>query len=173
MGIVVDTAYTHRAVAAGLTEQLIRRVVDAFYAKVRQDPILGPVFNDIIKDEWPAHIERIASFWLTATRLGAGYDGRRFMPVHLAHATIRAELLPRWLELFRQTADELCPPEAAAVLVDIAERMADSIRISLSRRDESQPRTRRSETPHGRTSEMLTPSGIGRLRQSANEQSGA
>ncbi len=135
MGIVVDTAYTHRARAAGLTEPLVRQVIDAFYAKVRPDPTLGPVFNGIIKDEWPVHIERITSFWLTATRLGSGYDGRRFMPVHLGHKAIRAEQLPRWLLLFRETAREICPPAAADVLIDIAERMADSIRLSLIRRD--------------------------------------
>ena len=51
MGIVVDTAYTHRARAAGLTESLLRQVIDALYAKVRRDPLLGPVFEGIIKDD--------------------------------------------------------------------------------------------------------------------------
>src|SRR5215213_5321400 len=83
MGVIIDTAYTHRARAAGLTEALVREVIDAFYAKVRRDPILGPVFDDIIQDDWPAHLERITSFWLTATRLGLGYEGRGFMPAHL------------------------------------------------------------------------------------------
>jgi hemoglobin len=135
MGIVVDTAYTHRARAAGLTEPLVGQVIDAFYVKVRQDPILKPVFDGIIKDDWPAHIDRIRAFWLTATRLGSGYDGRGFIPAHLRHGSIRSEQLPRWLLLFRETARELCPPAAADVLIDIAERMADSIRISLVRRD--------------------------------------
>jgi hemoglobin len=137
VGIVVDTAFTHRARAAGLTEPLVRQVIDAFYAKVRQDPILAPVFNGIIKDDWPAHIERIFAFWLTATRLGSGYDGRAFMPAHLKHGAIRAEQLPQWLLLFRETAREHCPPDAADVLIDTAERMADSIRMSLARRDEN------------------------------------
>jgi hemoglobin len=135
MGVIIDTAYTHRARAAGLTEALVREVIDAFYVKVRRDPILGPVFDGIIKDDWPAHLERIGSFWLTATRLGSGYEGRGFMPAHLKHGSIRAEQLPRWLLLFRETAHDLCPPAAADVLIDIAERMADSIRVSLSRRD--------------------------------------
>jgi hemoglobin len=135
MGIVLDTAFTHRARAAGLSEALVRQVIDAFYAKVRRDPDLGPVFDGIIQDDWPAHIERIGAFWLTATRLGSGYDGRRFMPSHLKHPAIRASLLSRWLQLFRQTARELCPPQGADILIDIAERMADSIRISLARRD--------------------------------------
>jgi hemoglobin len=135
MGIVVDTAFSHRARAAGLTEPLVRQVIDAFYAKVRRDPSLGPVFEDIIQDDWPAHIERINAFWLTATRLGSSYEGRGFMPAHLKHPSIRASLLPRWLLLFRETARDLCPPAGADVLIDIAERMADSIRISLERRD--------------------------------------
>jgi hemoglobin len=139
MGTVVETAFTHRAQAAGLTEPLIRAVIDTFYEKVRRDPTLGPVFNGIIKDEWPAHIERIASFWLTATRLGGNYDGRRFMPAHLAHGAIQAAQLPQWLRLFRESVDEMCPPDGAAVLVDIAERMADSIRMSLARRDRAGP----------------------------------
>ena len=133
MGIVVDTAYTHRAAAAGLTEAMIRDIVDAFYAKVRRDATLGPVFDGIIKDDWPAHLERIASFWLTATRIGSGYEGRRFMPAHTAHASIEAAHLPRWLQLFRETTAERCPPQAAEVLDDIAVRMADSIRIALAR----------------------------------------
>jgi hemoglobin len=137
MGIVVDSAYTHRARATGLTEALVRRVIDAFYAKVRQDPILAPVFNGIIKDDWPAHIDRICAFWLTATRLGSGYDGRGFMPAHLKHGAIRAEQLPQWLLLFSETAREHCPPAAADVLIDIAERMADSIGIGINRRDEA------------------------------------
>ena len=80
-------------------------------------------------------MERIGAFWLTATRLGSGYDGRGFMTAHLKHDAIRAEQLPHWLLLFRETAREICPPAAADVLIDIAERMADSIRISLRRRD--------------------------------------
>ena len=39
------------------------------------------------------------------------------MPAHLRHASVRAELLPRWLELFRQTTDEHCPPEAARAFI--------------------------------------------------------
>lgn len=120
-----------------LDEALLARVIDEFYRRVRADAQLGPVFNTIIGDRWGPHIEKIMSFWMTATRLGSGYRGRDFMPAHLGHARIRAEQLPQWLKLFRETCQDLCAPEEAAELVRIAEQMAENMAISLRRRDEA------------------------------------
>lgn len=127
--------FENRAVASGLTEPLLRKVILSFYEKVRADAVLGPVFAEAIGDDWDPHIERIMLFWLTATRLSRGYDGRNFMPVHVRNRSIRADQLPRWLALFRETAAERCPPQAAAALIDIAERMAETLDITLGRRD--------------------------------------
>ncbi len=127
--------FEHRAAGAGLSEPLIRKVVLSFYAKVRRDAILGPVFAEAIGCDWELHLERIIQFWLTATRIGQGYDGKNFMPAHLRNRSIRADQLSRWLELFRETTAETCSSEAASVLVDIAERMAETLEISLARRD--------------------------------------
>lgn len=119
----------------GLDARVIRAVVDAFYARVRRDRELGPVFDEAIGDDWDAHLDKITSFWLTVTRVGTGYQGRDFMPAHLRHTSVRAEQLPRWLELFRETCAERCEPEGAAALIEIAERMAENLAISLRRRD--------------------------------------
>jgi hemoglobin len=83
-------------------------VVISFYDKVRQDAELGPVCADAIGDGWDSHTERIIQFWLTATRLGRGYDGRNFMPAHLRNSSVRASLLPHWLQLFREKTAEHC-----------------------------------------------------------------
>jgi hemoglobin len=130
-----STAFEYRAAAAGLTEPLVRKVVLLFYEKVRHDPMLGPVFAAAIGESWESHIERIIQFWLTAMRLGRGYDGRNFMPAHLRNPSIRSALLPRWLEIFRETTAEHCSSQAASVLMDIAERMAETLQIGLDRRD--------------------------------------
>ena len=119
-----------------LTGDVIRRVVEAFYAKARQDASLGPVFNALV-DDWDAHIDKVTAFWLYATRLDRSYDARDFMPAHVRHPQVQASLLPQWLLLFRETAREICSENVAGILVDIAERMAASIEISLERR--SQP----------------------------------
>lgn len=116
-----------------LNAAVIRRVVEAFYAKARQDALLGPVFNGIVED-WDAHIEKVSAFWRYATRLDRTYNSRGFMPAHVGHGQIQASLLPRWLFLFRQTATEICTEQVARVLIDIAERMAESIEMSLARR---------------------------------------
>lgn len=123
--------------AGKLDEALLRRVIDEFYRRVRADAELGPVFNTIIGDRWGPHIEKIMSFWMTATRLGSGYPGRDFMPAHLGHASIRAEHLPQWLKLFRETCRDLCAPDVAAELTRIAGQMAENMAISLRRRDEA------------------------------------
>ena len=73
------SAFEYRAGDASLTEPLVRKVVLSFYERFRCDPELCSVFADAIGDSWDSHIERIMQFWLTATRLGRGYDGRNFM----------------------------------------------------------------------------------------------
>ena len=133
--MTTPVAFEYPAAAAGLTEPLVRQVVLSFYEKVRGDAVLGPVFAAAIGGDWDPHIERIMLFWLTATQLKRGYDGRNFMPAHLKNPAIRPDQLPRWLELFRETAAGQCTPQAASALVDIAERMAETLAISLKRRD--------------------------------------
>ncbi len=130
------SAYEHKAGQIGISEADIRRLIPAFYARVRRDPILGPVFDGIIGDNWTAHIETVCSFWLCATRLDGRYNGRNFIPAHARWPAIRADLLPRWLAIFGETARDLCTPVRADVLIDIAQRMAETLAISLKKRDD-------------------------------------
>ena len=55
-----------------LNEQMIRAVVEQFYADARNDPIIGPVFNRVIAPQaWPHHIDLITDFW-SSMLLGTG-----------------------------------------------------------------------------------------------------
>ena len=47
------------------------------------------------------------------------------LPVEAAH-------FDRWLQLFRQTAHEVCSPKAAAVFIERAERIARSIEMGVA-----------------------------------------
>lgn len=115
----------------GLTEELIRAVVDEFYARARRDDIVGPVFNSkIAADEWPAHIAKIADFW-SSMLLGTGrYDGRP-MPKHMGIPELSDAHFMRWLRLFRETVTELCTPEIAAIFIERSERIGNSFRMNV------------------------------------------
>jgi hemoglobin len=67
-----------------LTDHVISEVVGAFYAKVRRDPVLGPVFARAIADDaWPEHLAIISDFWSTVMLKTGRY---RRNPLHGASA---------------------------------------------------------------------------------------
>ena len=118
----------------GLTEELIRKVVDHFYAAARRDPVIGPVFNRVIPDEqWPRHLALIADFW-SSMLLGSGRYTGRPMPKHLAIPELEDAHFQRWLSLFRVTVERLCPPDVASVFIERSERIGNSFRMNIAMR---------------------------------------
>lgn len=122
---------TGRNIPAGLDEATIGLVVERFYARARRDEVIGPVFNRVIAEaDWPRHLDLIADFW-SSMLLGSGRYGGRPMPKHLAIGELQDPHFKRWLMLFRQTVEELCTPQVAALFVDRAERVGHSFRLGL------------------------------------------
>ena len=113
----------------GIDEAMIARLVDGFYDRVRADPLIGPVFNDRISD-WGPHLEQMKLFWSSVALMSGAYHGRP-MPKHLP-LPVDARHFDRWLELFRQTARELCPPSAADHFIERAERIAESLELGIA-----------------------------------------
>lgn len=113
----------------GLDEALLHDIVHRFYARVRSDDLLGPIFAARISD-WGPHLERMVAFWSSVALMTGRYHGR---PV-AAHAPlpIAASHFDRWLALFRETAQEMCTPAGAAHLIERAERIARSLRIAVA-----------------------------------------
>ena len=117
--------------ASDLTEDDIASVVDAFYAKVRVDPLLGPVFGRAIADEaWPQHLAIIRDFW-SSVMLKSGRYQRNPFNAHLRIEGIRSELFDRWLALFRETCDELLAPGVAEALYAKAAMIGESLKAGL------------------------------------------
>lgn len=114
-----------------VTEESIVRLVDGFYAKVRRDPRLGPVFAAVIAEEqWPAHLAKMCDFWSSVMLTTGRYKGNP-MAVHAAVPGIEPSLFGQWLALFGETADELFAPEIASVFRLKAERIAESLQLGL------------------------------------------
>ena len=113
----------------GIDETMIAALVDAFYDKVRADPLLGPVFASRITD-WAPHLEQMRLFWSSVALMSGVYHGRP-MPKHLP-LPIDATHFDRWLELFEQTAREVCPPAAAEHFIERAHRIALSLELGVA-----------------------------------------
>lgn len=113
----------------GIDEAMIARLVDGFYDRVRADPLIGPVFNDRIRD-WAPHLEQMRLFWSSVALMSGVYHGRP-MPKHLP-LPVDARHFDRWLELFEATAHDLCPPAAADHFIERARRIAESLELGIA-----------------------------------------
>ncbi|RZL38186.1 MAG: group III truncated hemoglobin [Pedobacter sp.] len=82
----------------------IKLLVDTFYGNIRENDLLGPIFNGILKDRWPAHLEKMYRFWQTVLLEQHTYTGSPFMP----HAKLPVDKLhfDTWLKIWYATVDE-------------------------------------------------------------------
>ena len=113
----------------GIDEAMIERLVRGFYDRVRADDLLGPVFAARITD-WEPHLAQMFAFWSSVALMTGRYHGQPMrkhlpLPVDAAH-------FDRWLALFAATAQELCPPKAAAHFVERAQRIAKSLELGIA-----------------------------------------
>jgi hemoglobin len=107
---------------SGVTEAMIAELVDTFYGRVRQDPLLAPVFARV--ENWDEHLTKLRAFWSSVVLMSGRYHGQP-MQAHFPLA-IESQHFDRWLSLFEQTTSDVCPPAAAAVFMEKARRIADS-----------------------------------------------
>jgi len=107
------------------SEADVERLVRSFYAKVRADALLGPIFEARVHD-WEQHILHLVDFWsamLRGTRRFAGAP----MPKHLALPGLEWRLFERWLTLFAATTSEMDNPDMKLLADDAAQRVAAAI----------------------------------------------
>lgn len=87
----------------------IERLINEFYERVKADPVIGYIFNDIARVDWPKHLPVMYDFWEFLLLDGRRYQGnpiQKHLDLHTQHA-LRAEHFERWLLLFQTTVDDL------------------------------------------------------------------
>ena len=116
---------------ADVSEDQIRALVHTFYGRVREDDLIGPVFNAKVED-WPEHLANLCDFWSSVVLRTRRFHGRP-MRAHLLIADqIRPEHFDRWLDMFEATAREVLPLEAAPVFIQRARMIADSFEFGIA-----------------------------------------
>lgn len=113
----------------GIDDVMIEKLVHTFYARVRRDELIGPIFSARVSD-WDHHLQHLCHFWSSVVLMTGRYHGSP-MQKHMA-LPVEARHFDRWLQLFGQTVREICNPKAAAVFVERAERIARSLEMGLA-----------------------------------------
>ena len=113
----------------GIDEDMIEQLVHGFYARIRADSLLGPIFNSRIHD-WSPHLQRMCHFWSSVVLSSGVYHGQP-MRMHLP-LPVEARHFDRWLELFEQTARHLFSEPIAQYFMERARRIARSLELGIA-----------------------------------------
>ncbi|MDO5665655.1 MAG: group III truncated hemoglobin [Bacteroidia bacterium] len=114
----------------------IELMVDTFYGEVMINPIIGPIFSDVVRVNWSIHLPKMYSFWGSLLLNEQSYSGHPIQ-VHadLSNLTAMTEVeFNEWLMLFHRTVDELFfgkkADEAKEKASNLARLMLEKIKIN-------------------------------------------
>lgn len=107
--------------ARAIIEQALADAIDHFYAAVREDDVIGPVFAAAVHD-WAAHKQTMVDFW---SRMVLGTERYAGMPLppHIALDLNDAHFI-RWLELWGAACNACMPEPLAEHVIQRSRNMA-------------------------------------------------
>lgn len=108
------------------TREDIVRLVDTFYDKVKTDPTIGYIFDQVAKVDWSRHLPVMYAFWGSILLGEKSFDGNPMKKhVELGRITPMTEVeFSAWKKLFTQTVYELFEGSKADEAVLRAENIA-------------------------------------------------
>ena len=113
--------------ARDLEDSDLDPLLEAFYATIARDPLLGPYFIDL---DMRAHMPRIVAFWSTILFHTGRYSDNAFRP-HLTMPGLTAAHFTRWVAMLEQTVDDRFAGPTAERMKDYAQRIAASMQLRL------------------------------------------
>ena len=105
--------------APGPDARAITRLVHGFYADVRADALLGPVFEQAIGAHWDAHLARMVDFWSTVALGARSYRGN-VMDRHMRLQGVTPAHFAAWVRLWAGHTNRLFDPDTARHLQQVA-----------------------------------------------------
>lgn len=126
-----DRALLAPGAAVGIDEVMIRQLVHAFYADVRRDAVIGPIFERVVAREWDAHLAKLCDFWSSVLLMTGRFKGRP-MAAHVEVGGLGGAHFARWLDLFEETARRLWPEPAADLVVARSRMIAESLQLGIA-----------------------------------------
>jgi hemoglobin len=119
------------AEAIGVDADYISSFVERFYGKIRQDELLGPIFNERIGD-WSHHLGKMKQFWRSVLHASGEFAGNPMLK-HIAIPGLEERHFAHWLTLFYATLREQEPAgEATKLVAERARMIADSLLTGIA-----------------------------------------
>ena len=112
------------------SDDAIARLVDEFYARIRADAVLGPIFMRAIPGDWGPHLATMRNFWSSVMTASGRYKGNP-VAAHGRVEGIELDMFDRWLALFEATCRDLFEPELVTEFQIKAARIAESLKLAL------------------------------------------
>lgn len=116
----------------------IGNLVHTFYQRVQNDSVLSFAFNEVAQIDWETHLPRMVEFWQTIVFRKPGYKGN---PAHThvvlagkmaeTAAPMRPEHFTHWVELFKDTVDDLFAGERAEFAKQSAAQMGRGLATNI------------------------------------------
>ena len=97
------------------TVQSLTELVHSFYADVRADPLLSPVFEEALRDRWEPHLARMVDFWSTVALGSKRFRGNVFTK-HMALQGVTPAHFAAWVRLWGEHTNRVFTPEVAQEL---------------------------------------------------------
>lgn len=124
-------AKRREAEAIGIDESFICVMVDGFYAAIRKDDLLGPIFAARVSD-WPPHLARMKQFWRSILHNSGEFSGNP-MARHIAIPDLERGHFVRWLELFYANLRRMAQdPRASEHVAERARMIAESLLTGIN-----------------------------------------
>ena len=109
------TTVTGQPPAQSADLQAITKLVHSFYSDVRQDPLLGPVFEKAMHGRWDEHLQRLVDFWSTVALGTRSFKGDVFGK-HMALENVTPAHFTAWVGMWQRHTELWFAPDAARAL---------------------------------------------------------
>jgi hemoglobin len=111
----------------------IVQLVNAFYAKVKTDPVISHFFIKVVNVNWEQHLPVMYSFWENVLFHTSNYTGNPMVQHQHVHekSKLKVSDFDQWLKLFFETVDELYEGENAETIKQRAMSIATVMQIKL------------------------------------------
>ncbi|MCG7855616.1 group III truncated hemoglobin [Flavihumibacter sp.] len=111
----------------------IELLINSFYEIVKEDPVIGYFFNDVVKVNWEKHLPTMYDFWENILFYTGVYNGNP-MAIHknLHHlSALKKEHFEQWLMIFRNTANNLFSGPNTDLIIQRAQSIATVMELKI------------------------------------------